>query len=330
MRPRSAGLRSFAGRWFLLLLAVVGGGVYTARAQAPRPGTGYDARGRGLTQSHYLLYNEGVLRNLANGKTVVCRPCEPSCSCPDDGECVKTYREGPTVTRPINFAVTDISTTDGFNARYGLPQPNLQPCPDPGASKRWKWQPIDNEQKFVYQEAIEDACRNAPEMIGSQGAAGGWDCHITQRELNDAAATGDVGILRWWAARQVGGSPENRISIPSPGRACTWEEPNLLIPGAFLFYANAAPCGGGGPASPPTPIDCQPPLPAPALPATPANLPVCADGGPDGATPGTVVYPVQAKGWLPEWYYRPGLQSTGQLNLKLVVETPCKVPDRRP
>ncbi len=80
------------------------------------------------------------------------------------------------------------------------------------------------------------------------------------------------------------------------------------------------------PVTPPVTPPITPPVKPPEPPAPPSpDLPLCADGGPDGATPGSTVYPINARG-----YFRPGVGSTGRLTIDIVPEAPCRVPPAAP
>jgi len=54
---------------------------------------------------------------------------------------------------------------------------------------------ISNENRLRAKAATEWACENSPEMIGSTGRAGGWDCQATGRDITDFGAFGNWPML---------------------------------------------------------------------------------------------------------------------------------------
>src|SRR6185295_2216880 len=54
---------------------------------------------------------------------------------------------------------------------------------------------ISNENRGRAKTALEWACLNRPEMIGSMGTAGGWDCKASGRDLTDMGAFGKFEMI---------------------------------------------------------------------------------------------------------------------------------------
>jgi hypothetical protein len=106
-----------------------------------------------------------------------------------------------------------------------------------------------------------------------------------------------------------------KVGLPLPATALDRQDA-LLVLGAWDSLISPAAAGAvTPPVSPPVPPKpATPPVP----PVAPA-IPDCRDGGPDGARPLAVVTQVSG------WYYRPGTQSTGRLNLELVTGPECRV-----
>lgn len=208
--------------WALAPALCAASASHLAAAQA---GTGYDARARGLTRSHYY----GCLQYTGpNGQP---RPC-------------------PEVVKPVDFSVNPFAFPRGsgefgaaFDARWGRPAPSQTP-PDPGAFRRKKWAFLDNERGGLARVALEWACRQRPDLL--RITPGDWNCQPTELEELDFKAVYDLDLLRAYFDSEVAGArPDRPQEVNRPGKPCRYDEPDLWWFGWTVFYKNVS-CDTGG------------------------------------------------------------------------------------
>lgn len=206
-------------------LCALGLALAAAPLAAVQAGTGYDARARGLTRSHYY----GCLQHA--GPDGQPRPCL---------EIVKAVDFS---VNPFLFPLNSAEFGAAFDARWGRPDSSRTP-PDPGAYRRKKWAFLDNERGGLARVALEWACRQRPDLL--RITPGAWTCQPTELEELDFKAVYDIDLLRaYFDAEVAGARPDRPQEVNLPGRPCRYDEADVWWFGWTIFYKNVG-CDNGG------------------------------------------------------------------------------------